>query len=388
MRRLYLIVFFLVPYLSSATFTGPEENYSLVHDFNKDWLVYDYKLGNFIPFIASIHADYPAKTIFIDKDNFEPYELLIKSENKESFIFVNGSLFKKISKDKWEILHVNQLPALNKENETCITLYSVDAQPRFIAQIAFAKNSTKESVISQVSNNRFIMKPRKGKINYNGIITCFLFIFAIGTILSGSYSRAFGRFFNFNELFNFIIRDTSFLINKPLSRINMAFVILLSFLTAYVLFVISGIGTEKSIFDQLFFKGVQYYFQIANFFILALLSFISYLLKLFFLRISGKLFNLDRTVELHFFRIIQYNLVVFTILAIMLFILKVLYLPLDINYYTLVVSVATLIYLGRFINLALTINRTVQVSTLYLISYLCVVEILPITIGLKFLLFH
>ncbi len=393
MNRIVFFLSVLLPLTSLAVTTGPRDSYSLVFDLKEAQMVYNYDIKNFEPYIIGTHDLVPAKSFFIDKNKYSAYQLLIKSENEGTFLFLNGSLNKTLTKGKWEILPVGTLESINKSNEVLITYYNVDPTAKIEVHIGFSNANALALPNTQLVNKTtateaFTMKPRKFVAGKDGLISFIFIVFAFATILSGNYTRAFERFFSVSELLNFVLRDTSFLINKPLSRINMNFVIFLSLLSGYLFFVLYNSEVNNAVFDWLLFKGRTYPYQILNFLILSVVSFASYILKLMVLNITGRLFNLEKTVEIHFFRIIQYNIVVFSIIAIFIFVMKLLYLPFEINFASMAVTLSVFIYFGRFINLSFTINRTAHVSTLYLISYLCLVEILPVVIGIKFLLFQ
>jgi hypothetical protein len=125
---------------------------------------------------------------------------------------------------------------------------------------------------------------------------------------------------------------------------------------------------------------------LANFFRLSILFFVMFIIKYFFLRILGGLFNLSKIIDLHYFKLIQTNIVFFSMAAIILLSLILGKVNVGTAISELFVYILAAFYTMRTVVIFLTINRTMPIQVLYLISYLCIVEILPIVIGIRLIL--
>nr|MCU0325617.1 DUF4271 domain-containing protein [Spirosomataceae bacterium] len=122
----------------------------------------------------------------------------------------------------------------------------------------------------------------------------------------------------------------------------------------------------------------------SNYIRITLVTFIVLLLKYFFISLVGQLFNLEKVVDIHYFKIIQASIIFYTALVGVLLVFFTGYLPKDIDWSVYLFAPMVIFYLLRFFILYFTINRSVPIQSLYLISYLCIVELLPIILGMRF----
>ncbi|MFT7248845.1 MAG: hypothetical protein ACI97P_001624, partial [Arcticibacterium sp.] len=118
-----------------------------------------------------------------------------------------------------------------------------------------------------------------------------------------------------------------------------------------------------------------------------MIAFAIYLLKFLFLKITGNLFSLGKSVNIHHFKIIQFSLFFFLLLALTLFAFVIS----DSNMSIATISriafwIAILVYTSRTLIVFLSILKSTGIQSLYLFAYLCIVEILPIFLGIRFVL--
>lgn len=123
---------------------------------------------------------------------------------------------------------------------------------------------------------------------------------------------------------------------------------------------------------------------LSNYFRMSLAVFVILVSKYFFIGITGQLFNLEKVVDLHYFKIIQSSILFYTGLVLVLLVLFLGYFPHDFNWQLYLFTPVVVFYLIRFFILYFTIIRSIPIQSLYLISYLCIVELLPVILGIRF----
>jgi hypothetical protein len=123
--------------------------------------------------------------------------------------------------------------------------------------------------------------------------------------------------------------------------------------------------------------------MLTNYFRICLFVFTALIAKFFFISFVGQLFNLEKIVDIHYFKIIQSSIIFFSALVLTVMILFMNYLPKDIDWQTILLIPIIIFYLIRFFILFFTINRVLPIQGLYIFSYLCVVEILPLILGIR-----
>jgi hypothetical protein len=123
---------------------------------------------------------------------------------------------------------------------------------------------------------------------------------------------------------------------------------------------------------------------LSNYFRISLAVFVIMVIKYFFIGLVGQLFNLEKIVDLHYFKIVQSSSLFYSALVLVLSILFMQYLPNDFNWQVYLFTPIVAFYFIRIFILYFTIIRSIPKQSLYLISYLCIVEILPVILGIRF----
>jgi len=360
--------------------SGPEEKYSVIVDLTDDWYFYNKKLDIYTPYIEGISPNNPALTAFIDAKKYQHFFLVAKSIYPESYLFINGQFFAELEEDKWYTIPIAKIGS--KEQQIAVSLYgptNPSSKELFIG--ALVDNSLESQGI--LRDNLLKMKTRTSLPNLNGIILLFCCFILFATILVNINPKAFNEYFNFSDILIYIIRETRYLVSKPLNQTNLAFLALLSFIMAlfYLLMASKGIHLFQK---QLLARGVQENFSFIILFLRAfVIAFVVYVSKYFLLSISGNLFGIGKTVNIHYFKIVQYSLFFLGIL-IFVFYAVILSIP-YIDNFRQILTWASILFFGlRTLLIYITILKSADIQSYYLFAYLCVVEILPIFIGIKF----
>lgn len=380
-KHLFVGVIFLLASLKvSAQEVGPNNQYYLVKDFQDDWQVYDDNLKAYIPYIAEQHVNYPAHTSFIDIQSNRGYHLLVFSKKSDNFLFINGSLRQKIPVGKWIVLNVDSLYRVYQQPTVYLTLYGSNSIEDKSLLLGYKRSLQQKAIV--LSESGLQAKPRTPSPYRNYFVLVSVIILVMFSYLSNSYVRAFQRYYNIRDMFNTFIREQSFLINKPLSRMNILFVILLSLIISffYMLLMSKGINAfGRAILQEGDTGGVMF----SNYFRICLVVFVALIGKYFFITFVGQLFNLEKVVDIHYFKIIQSSIIFYSGLVLTLLILFMNYLPKDIDWQTILYIPLVIFYIIRFFILFFTINRALPIQGLYIFSYLCIVEILPLIMGVR-----
>lgn len=367
-----------------ATTVGPSNQYFLVHDYHDDWQVYNDRMKAYIPYITEQHLAYPSHTLFCDIQSNRGYDLLVYSKKADNFLFVNGSLRQKIPVGKWIVLSVDSLYKVYEQPTIYITLYGSNNIEDKILLLGYKRSLDQKPII--LSESGITAKPRTPAPYRNYLVMVSMFILVMFSYLSNSYIRAFQRYYNVRDLFNTLVREQSFLINKPLSRMNIMFIILLALIIG--LFYMLLQSKEIYVFGgrTILQEGETLGVLSSNYFRICLAVFVMLIAKYFFISLVGQLFNLEKVVDLHYFKIIQSSIIFFTALVLLLLVLFMAYFPHDFNWQFYLFTPIVAFYLVRCFILYFTINRSLPIQSLYLISYLCIVELLPVILGIRFAL--
>jgi hypothetical protein len=227
--------------------------------------------------------------------------------------------------------------------------------------------------------------PRNVSRINSGVAIAFLLGLVVMSFVSTNYFRVFGKYFSLREVLSTRVKENLFMVGKPLDRPNLFFVILLSVMVGIFFLLLENGGFSIIEGSFLFQRGNTFAVYTINFFKTSLIVFGLYVLKFFFLNVVGKLFNLGKVTDLHFFKVVQCSVFFFTLLTTGSLFLYNTYIPLpqSIDNYLFIIFIA--FFLFRGILIYFTINRESNVKFLYLFSYLCIAEALPVILILRLL---
>jgi hypothetical protein len=380
-----VVIFVCLSQHGRAATVGNSESHNLVFDFQRSWYVYDEGYESYVPFIAERHFGIPAHVVFCNLEKNLNYDLLIKCEEEGNFLFIEGALKRKIPVNEWLVIPIGSLYKAYGKKEIYLTIYgSKDVNKK---SVVIGHKIAKKIVDKQdATKDTFQILPRSITPFQSSLSLLFIITLALFTYLSSYYNRAFVGFFNLMGPFTMYSREQSLFANQTLSRTNVLFIILLSLIVSLIYLLLQSIGISLLSNRWFMQDGETLGVLLANFFRLSILFFVMFIIKYFFLRILGGLFNLSKIIDLHYFKLIQTNIVFFSMAAIILLSLILGKVNVGTAISELFVYILAAFYTMRTVVIFLTINRTMPIQVLYLISYLCIVEILPIVIGIRLIL--
>ncbi|MGR3810147.1 DUF4271 domain-containing protein [Jiulongibacter sp. NS-SX5] len=379
-KKYLLLIFSLLTTLQCLGIDGgPNDQYHIIKNFENDWYIYDESEEIFIPFIDRIQSSAQTHSAFIDLQKFKKYTLLAKSENVKGYLFADNQLLKELPAGEWIEVPLSTFTG----NELMMSILGSGNITH--KSLLIGSEIVKGETSSGIERSEILTMRRRLLPPFNnGYVIILTLVFLYTTVLSSTNPKAFGEYFSLGDLFITKIRDTRFLISKPLNRVNQAFVVLLSLATGLLYVLLAGRGlylfnnafqlnpstsSSKFVLAFLIVSGVAYAF---------------YILKYFFLSIMAQLFGIKKSVNVHYYKNIQFLLVLFLVLIVVLFVWYINLNPGQNFDSDLIFYVFLLTYLLRTTLSFFSILKSTGIQSLYLIAYLCVVEILPIVLGLRF----
>jgi len=365
--------------------SGPNNAYTIIYDLKYDWLEYNKDLKVYIPHIKENNSN---KIIYSLRINFNDYPgcyLLLKSQNSNDYLFFGSKMKQVLPKDEWVKFSYKDLSKVNNNAAFILSIYG-DKNPENHS-VFFGFPFSKASNIRKIKANNFLdFSPRSFSSIQSSLVVFFLFCLIMMSFLTSNFSKAYKKFYSINDMLSFKIKETSFLVNKPMDRPNMMIVILLSMFSSFVFILCQSKGFDILSNNFIFQNGDSFGVLTSNFFKLTIIIFVLYIAKYFLINTIGSLFNIEKIVDIHYFKLIQISLVFFTIVLVILLISYNAYFGNVSNFKNLFTVILLFFYSIRALIIYFSINQTGNIKTLYLISYLCIVEILPILIGTRLII--
>lgn len=360
---------------------GPDGRYYPVRDFHDDFQVYDVDAKAYVPYIAEQHADQTTLSAYVDLESNRHYSLLITTQ-RDGYLFINAALKRRLIANQWVVLNIDSLYRAYRQPEIFLTLYGSPGVDDKRLLIGYPKSATQRPVVLQDTNLSVL--PRQQDIYNDFLSVGLLFLLATHAFLYSFYHRAFLRFYSLRDLLSLRAQEESFLINRPLSSTNVLFLLNLGFVIGFLIMFMQSRNLDVFA-SRTLLNDQRFGWLIGEFLLVSTIAFLALIGKYIMLEVIGGLYKLQRIINIHFFKILQSSLLFFTALTLLLAIIayntpyfpglqNVLLLPL-IGFYT-----------ARLALLYLSIRSLEPIKNLYLFSYLCIVELVPLIIGLRFAL--
>ena len=396
--NLHIFLLFLTLTVQAETSPGEqqtyvEKNYFVVHELQYDWQVYDRKYSAYVPYLREKHGNVNSASVPLELNAYQGYELLFYTD-QEVYVFVNAALHKRFDAGSWMVFRMDSLrnayrkslPKANVEaSHIFLTFYSPSrALPLQTALIGHRKNVRQEKISSTIPTLTALPK-RPSVFNYFLIIAC-LFILANYAFLFNLHPGAFTRFYSIKSLFGGSYRDGVPPVGKPLTGINLLFLLNHGFLLS-LLYMLIREGSRRLFFsDQVLRTQEGLWDYLFNFGVVGLLIFFLLIFKYLGTYVLGNLFRLDKVVNVHFFEFIHYSKVFYTLLVPVLVLIFISYPSLINQADTLCIAFIIGFALLRILLISFKLNKLAPHRNLYLFSYLCVTELVPLLTGIKILL--
>ncbi|MCY7356774.1 MAG: DUF4271 domain-containing protein [Rudanella sp.] len=361
---------------------GPEQRYYAVHDFRDDWQLYDELSKAYVPYLSDIQGSVPALSVSIDLESNRHYRLLLRTR-ENAHLFVNAALRKKLVSNQWYTFSIDSLYGVYHEPKLFLTVYGSPGSDGRELVMAHPKSILQKPIIA--SGDNLSVRPRTFSVYPDFFALGLVFLLATHALLFSANQRAFLIFYDVRDLLTLRTRDETFLVNRPMSLTNVLFVLNLSFLLAYLFLFVQSRNIDVFSSSALLLDQQNVGAMLLHYLLISGLIFLSFMGKFLMLLVVGTLYRFDSIVNLHFFKLIQSSLLFFTVVGIIAAIL-IFNVPTITGLPNVLLIPFTIFYLARLVLLYVVITAMAPVKSLYLISYLCIVELVPLLIGVRFAL--
>lgn len=349
--------------------------------------MYDHEEEVYVPYRYNADKEFQTFTLTLDLSRFPHAFLLIRTPPKAGNIFVDNALERVSKKQEWLVYDLDSLRKAYRKEKIDFSFFSASTPSEVIAYIGFPSGASAGSSVREKTSVREVVRltPRSVSRFNSGVAIAFVLSLVVMSFVSSNYFRAYAKYYSLRDVLSTRVKEDLFMIGKPLDRPSLLFVILLSMVLGFFILMLQFGGLSVIEGSFLFQSGNTFAVHTVNFLKLSLLAFIVYVLKFFYLNIMGKLFNLGKVTDLHYFKVIQCSLFFYSLLLLLALVMYNAYIPLPEGIENYLFILLMIFYSWRGLLIYFTINRESNVRFLYLFSYLCIAEALPIILGMRFL---
>lgn len=387
----------LVVFWAAILFINPEPGYAqaqeprtrdvVVRELKDELLVYDNEYQTYVPFVEDIHQNFNTLNFWISRNEFYGYVLRFKT-SPDLCVLINQKLVRSYSGTGTAELDLTNMNLAEKGRELFVTFYHPRSAYKAVGDpLIVYKSEAEVAAVAPVSNkpsNTNIYKPEKRSVSplRSVFLLYFLGLFALYIAAKNIAPSLFAAYFDLGRLFSENIAEYSSAIKKSWNSVSILIIAINSVCIAFILAMLRPdfhfVSIYKIEYSEELWGFLGAYLRLIG------LCLIYYLLKFSLLYLSGQLFNVKAFINAHFYEFVRFS----TIISILL--LSLLFLQYNTAYISeeAFASIAKYLVLGLLIvltlKISLVLNRSVAFRNLYLFSYLCATEIIPVFIVVKY----
>lgn len=361
-------------------------DYKTAYNLEDQWMVYDDSYGGYVPYFRRRHGVQPTVSLILDLKKYRQYDLLLQVP-QQTHIFVQSRLSRTLQAAGTLVLDIDSLQKSHAANSVLLTLYRPGGHSELpAAQVAYASRQDKQAKPAPATASRATQPKLRAASGFRDFVTlAALTLLAAYTFLLNYYPRAFQRNFSFQSIIALDLRGDATFLAKPLNQVNLLFLAAHSLLLS--LFYVIGQRYSGGFFANLLpfeasdtFYGLWVYFMA-----FAALLFVLLVVKYLFIYGMGIVFGMDKMASPHYYEYLIFSRLFFLAAVLLQFILVVAYPPWLPWLMPLVLTSLVLLNIIRILTIGAVLNKLTAFRNLYLFSYLCATEVIPLLVGVKLL---
>ncbi len=362
--------------------------YKTAQSLDDQWLIYDETYKGYIPYFQKEHGVQPTLSLYLNLKKYTHYTLLLQVP-QTTHLFIQSQLCRTLAAQSQLILNIDSLQAVHSSQSILVTLYNSAGHVKLPVATIVYKNqqlaSVKKNAPLVVGSQ--VQQPQLRELSqFQDFVTvAIVLLLAFYTFLLNYHPKAFQRNFSFQAIFSVDTREDATVIAKPLSQINLLFVLAHSMLLS-LFYMIAQKYSESFFVNVLpinlsnsFWECVQY------FMFCSAIIFVLLLCKYFFIYAIGVVFGINNAASVHYYEYLLFSRIFFLVTVPLLFIFMLSF-PHLLIWFIQVIFVAVVgLNIARMLIISSVLNKITSFRNLYLFSYLCATELIPLLVGVKFL---
>jgi len=373
-----LIILSCISFSSNAQMQVNDQEYFEIEDISKDWFVYSRERQLFVPYISSINKITNNIYLNLDPDLYSGKNLYIYLPPMAG-LFIDNKLVEYSDDGNSFVYSIDSLKAISGQENLFVSIHSSgtveDIQTKIIS-------NQKKNPLNLIESRFFNVEPVNRIVIWDFIKISVLLILIFYIILINFGNRVFLSYYNIMNTFTRASADEFLSRSRKLNRIDTMFIFVLALVISLILVLIyyrldpvKGYGDISSILSPFLLWGIIF---------ILVLAWIIF--RFFIISLSSTLFNVRELNSIHTFEYLRitnfYGLSIVIILILLLFVVQIeLALFSSFLIYSLI-----FISIFRAVILFYKFLNSSHFTKLYLFAYLCIAELIPMFIGLKWIL--
>lgn len=352
--------------------------YHKIKNLVEEWKIYSEEDNALVPYIESINARTSNIHLLLSPEIYKNNGLFLKC-NSNFTVFLNNKLIYNTKGHRQIVFSIDSLAEIYGQSDFLISVYTPDGIKDL--ETSIVSYSDKNPTLMESLDHLFIFKRDNGPI-WDFMRLGILILLILYVVLINIDIRVFSDYYNIIHSFVRSTADEFTNRTRNISRLDLVYVVVLSAVLSFLIVV----ATDQFPSDPVpvVSHSTGHLFVSWLWILFVMIAWI--LLRFLIISLSSDLFKMRSVGTIHTFEYLRitnfYGLSVFLMMVILLFIF-----PVDPGIFSYIIFYsAILISVLRAFLLYLKFLKSTDYTKLYLFSYLCIAELLPVIIGLKILL--
>ena len=361
------------PYICLGVNTGD----SIKADLREDWLIYNSRYETYAPFVENTAPSTGSFAFILNKNKVNNSHLIFCLQ-KGSSLFIEQQIVRFYEEARCDKIDLDSLFNKYNREDLFVTVYNRSLDINRFKTLLASKNATEDqsadALIAKISL-------RDDSLFKNFYLLALLLFLAILSAVYNLNPKNFREFYSLSKVFSIKLRYENVSTLKIFNWPNILFVLTHCLLVSYVLMVVIGLLGEPVPYLNVSVSGVMA--GIYRWISLAFLVFLLLLGKYVLIKLLSTMMNLKELDQIHFFEFVRISIFIYSTGAVFMAVLLLGYYLPEPGYFIWVIYLVALLSVVRIVLLYLKFLRLSTFRNLYLFSYLCTTEILPLIIGFK-----
>ncbi len=373
MSKLSVIALLLM--LSSlAVAQSNDKAYHLVEDLRSEWLTIDQN-SRYVPFVARDRTNPSIVGVRLDLDKYSGNQLRCCIPASTSLL-IEKEILTSVKSPRCLIYSIDSLRSVYQQPVLLLTVYQPASQ---LAQVRIEVVNNTSVPLAQPHPT--LLRVLSGKENF--IVIALVLIFMLYATLIHNYPKTFRNIYNLARILMLRSREEDLRI-RLISEPHTLFLIQHCMVVAFLFIMLIPDINQWPLSNQFNLRSVGGYLWL--WLLLSIIVLVTVWIKYLIVVLFGSLFKLKQFMFLHMFDFMRLSMMfwgaVFLVAVCVRYNISV---HEDIYVYTLVYLFITFA-LARILILYLRLFRNSTLKNMYLFSYICTAEIIPLLVGLELLM--
>lgn len=350
-----------------------QDNYQVVKDLKEGWLKVD-KNNQYVPFIEDDGAnDSPVVGALVDLQQYSGSSLLCIIPSGSS-VLIEQQIIGHYDKASTIFLGIDSLQQIYNRDQILISVYTPDKNYEQL-QLLIVKEG------GAGAGTQHTLLERADTSLEDFFIVGLLVLLASYAFQLNQYPKTFRKLYDLRKVFSFKIREETGKI-RLVNEANLVFLVHHCFLVAYLMVLL--LSTSDVLNLSLVVNPPQSFYEfMLTWLELTVGVFLVIWLKYFTVMMFGALFGMRHLKYIHIFDFMRMSFIFWSILFLVFALIYSGFTVSDSMYTTILVYVFITFAIGRIFILYSRLFTGTSFRNLYLFSYICTSEVIPLLIGIE-----